>query len=130
MQKMLAKNSLQPTLFKRTYLGRFSGSHLSPWQFERVGSLMSREYEERVFCAKIPAYDCIHAWSHGMWDREAYKLMKNSEIDKSLYEGKKIYPWYLIFRDKLVIKLIGIAPNLFTKIRIRMCERNEKKLNS
>lgn len=121
---------LQPTLFKKDYLQKFAESHFSPWQFERVGSLMSRDFEEMTFCTITPVYDCIHAWSHGMWDKEAYKLMEQSGIDKTLYEGKKIYPWYMTLRDKLYIKIIGIAPDLITKVRIRMCEKNEKKLNS
>ncbi len=65
-EKSVYRICLQPTLFKTEYLNRYAKMHLSPWQFERVGSLLSREYDEKIFCTKRPVFNSIHAWSHGM----------------------------------------------------------------
>lgn len=119
---------LQPTLFQTEYLRRFADHHFSPWQFERKGSLLSREYKEKLFCAKTAVYNCVHAWGNGMWMKEAYQLLQRENIDKRLYEGKKIYPWYLELKNKIFMLIIKLAPNTITKIRIRMCEKDEKKL--
>lgn len=127
-EKSIYRICLQPTLFNVDYLRRFSGLHLSPWQFEREGSLMSRSFSEPLFCTKNVVYDSIHAWSHGMWDRQAYELMIQNGLPERLFQGAKIYPWYLTLRDKVYIKIISIAPDLITKIRIQMCKNNEKKL--
>lgn len=119
---------LQPTLFRTEYLKKYAGLHLSPWQFERVGSLLSRNFDEKLFITRKSVYDCIHAWSHGMWDKRAYRLMKQYDMDEALYVGKKIYPWYMTLKDNVYICVISLAPTAITKIRIMQCKKNEKKL--
>ncbi len=119
---------LQPVIFNAGYLRRFAGLHFSPWQFERKASLMSRYMNEKVLAVTEPIYPCVHAWSHGMWSKEAVDLMKREGIEESFYSGKKVYPWYLVWKDRLAMCVIRIAPHLVTNIRIMQSEKGEKKL--
>lgn len=121
---------LQPTLFKVSFLKKFTevDKPYTPWQFEREGSILSNSFDEKVFCTKESVYDCVHAWARKSWTAEAIHLMCKSNIDKNLYTKEKLYPWYMVLRDKFFILLIRIAPHLITNIRIAMCKNNEKKL--
>lgn len=119
---------LQPIVFYSDYLRRFSGLHFSPWQFERKASLMSSYMNEEVLALEEPIYDSVHAWSHGMWSREAVGLMQKEGIEEAYYKNAKVYPGYMEFKDRLAMKVIKIAPHLVTHIRILQNEKNEKKL--
>lgn len=121
---------LHPMLFKKEYLQRFSDKHYSPWQFERKGSLQSREYAEEILCVKKTIYDSVHAWSTGTWLKEGYALLQREEMPKELYDFAPVYPWYKSCKDKICMLIIRVAPNTINRIRIWQCERNEKKLNS
>lgn len=121
---------LHPMLYKTDYLMRFAEAGYSPWQFERKGSLQSRQYEEKILCVKEPYYDSVHAWSGGCWLREGYKVLKKEKIPCELYDYAPIYPWYKYAKDRVFMLVIRLAPNLINKIRIKQCTKNEKKLNT
>lgn len=129
-KKAVYRLCLHPTLFKTEYLRNFAVRHYSPWQYERQGSLQSREYPEQIFCAREALYDSIHAWSGGCWLKEAYRLMEKEKIPESLYKDAPVYPWYRELKDKVAMHILNIAPEMITRIRIWQCSRNEKKLET
>lgn len=118
----------QPSIFKKSYLERFADKHYSPWQFEREGSLLSRTFPEKLFITKNVVFDCVHAWSRGMWLKDAYILMINEKIDKKYYSNDKVYPWYMRMKDNFCMILIRMFPEMITKVRILQCKRNDKKM--
>lgn len=120
---------LHPMLFRKSYLEKFAEMEYTPWQFEREGSLYSREFKDNILCAKEPLYDSVHAWSHGMWTREGYRLLKASGIEESMINFAKVYPWYKLIKDKIFIAIIKIAPNTVTKIRTAQAGVDNKKLS-
>lgn len=119
---------LHPMLFEARYLRKFAEKKYTPWQFEREGSAYSREMNELVFCSKMPLYNSVHAWSRGMWTQEGYQFLVKSNIDRSLYDFAKVYPWYMKCRDDIIIFIIKTMPHLSTKLQ--QCRKNtdEKKL--
>lgn len=133
MWRLVPKSSiyrvcLQPIVYDSDYLRRFSGLHFSPWQFERKASLISSYMKEEILAVSEPVYDSVHAWSHGMWSKEAVRLMRRSGIEESCYQHAKVYPGYLELKDRLAMRVIRMAPHIWTSIRIRQNEKNEKKL--
>lgn len=129
-KKAIYRLCVHPTLLKTDYLRRFADRNYSPWQYERQGSIQSREYPEKIFCVKNTVYDSVHAWSAGCWLREAYKLMQREQIPRELYEHAPVYPWYREIKDKAAMCIINIAPETITRVRIWQCNINEKKLRT
>lgn len=118
----------QPSIFSKEYLQIYAKEHYSPWQFERQGSILSKQYSNPLFVVKTPVYDCVHAWRGGKWTREAYRLMKRENIKSDLYEGDKIYPWYTAIKDYICMFIILLAPKTIMKIRSRQCAKDERRL--
>lgn len=129
-EKAVYRLCLHPTLFKTEYLKRFADRLYSPWQYERQGSIQSREYPEKIFCVKNAVYDSVHAWSAGYWLKEAYQLMQEEKLPRELYEYAPIYPWYKELKDKVAMRILNIAPETITRIRIWQCNKNERKLRT
>lgn len=118
---------LQPIIYRKDYLMRFAGLHYSPWQFERKASLISKYMNLGIFALEKTAFPAVHAWTHGMWDEQAVKLMQRDGLSDRL-GGFDTYPKKLELRDRAAFALIRFFPHLITNIRIIQNDRNEKKL--
>lgn len=121
--RIIAENEI----FKRDYLKHFSTMNISIWQFERMASLKSKEYPEKVFCTKRSIYPYIHANSERMWYKKAVELFKKCNIDKKYYENRKIYPAYKVFLGKIKWIILCIFPQTINKIQIKRNLKYENK---
>ena len=125
---MLYRMVLRPVLYKTEYLKRFAGIHLSPWQFERVGTEMSNAFDEKVLCTIDNIYPCVHAWSHNSWSRAAIRLMKRNNISKDMYCNDSVYPLRLIIFDLVYVIAVKLFPNTVNNIALSKAQKGEKKL--
>lgn len=125
---MLYRMALWPVLYKTEYLKRFAGIHLSPWQFERVGTEMSNDFDEKVFCTVDNIYPCVHAWGHNSWTRGAMRLMKKNHIPEVMYCNDSVYPIRLVLFNMFFFVAVKLFPNTVNKMALRKAQKGEKKL--
>lgn len=119
---------LHPMLFRTEYLRRFSDKKFNPWQFERDGSKLSRNYDEKILCTRTKVYDSVHAWSTGRWTREGYKMLKSNNVPADLYDFAGVYPFWKRVVDEIKIVIIKLFPHIINNMQMTRNGTDRKKM--
>ena len=101
----------QAGIWRTDFLKKFKDMHASIWGFERIGSSISNQYDEKLICTlrhHFPFEDAVHK---GKWEQAGIKLCErnNIEIDFSRRSAMQNIDYSVKHGKGLII---DIAPNL------------------
>ncbi len=112
---MIYRINTRPAIWKKEYLMKIIDERESVWQFERIGSIRSNEFDEKVLCSKKQYISFLWAVTAGKYERKAvkYAIKSGFVLDGDYRKTQSVFTEIkFIIRSKLFM----INPELVTRI--------------
>jgi hypothetical protein len=107
--------STQTGIWNRQYLLQFTDLHVNAWNFERVGSALSNNFEPPILSTTKQFFPFIDSVHKGKWEVDGVQLCERNNISIDFSHRRAMTNFdYVIKHSKGLI--IDLAPKLITNL--------------
>lgn len=109
--------SYYPSIWNVEYLKKFSGTEYSVWEAERINSISSKKYTEKIWTVYRNELNIVHAIMGGRWTKEVVRFFKKENIPVALYSARKIKNTKMYIKDGVYNVVMTLAPKFTLKLQ-------------